>query len=90
MLARVATFNTLPDDLDSKAVDRLREIVRSTPGYVGGFHLRNSISGKGCSIVVVEDADSMAEIGRRLEARSTAERVGIEPDHQEFFDAEIF
>ncbi|HEV2773721.1 MAG TPA: hypothetical protein VGV57_13015 [Thermoleophilaceae bacterium] len=31
MLARVATFDKLPEDLNDEAVERLRQIARETP-----------------------------------------------------------
>ncbi len=37
MLARVATFNALPGDVDPEAVALLRKTVRETPGFVAGF-----------------------------------------------------
>jgi hypothetical protein len=90
MIARVATFDSLPDDLDTAAVDRLREIVRTTPGYVAGFHLRSPEGGKAMSIVVLQSGEVALEVGRRLAARAGGERIGIDPDATEIFLAEPF
>jgi hypothetical protein len=47
MIARVATFHQLDADaLDPKAVVRLRATIKSAPGYVAGFHLRNPEPGR--------------------------------------------
>lgn len=90
MFARVATFTKLdPSGLDQGAVERLRRIIRSTPGYRAGFHVRDSNTGKALSFVVYEsrEAAEAARIG--LVQRSNDDRVGIEPDLVEFFD-EVF
>ena len=90
MLARVATFNTLPDDLDDEAVERLRRITRETPGYHAGYHGRNPESGRGLSLLIMEDEEAFRAVGERLGARAEEERVGIDPDHVEFFELTPF
>jgi hypothetical protein len=85
MIARVATFNHLdPEDLDPDAIERLRGILRSTPGYVAGYHIRNPESGKAFSIAIYESADSIRAAREALAARPTDQRVGIDPDEVEF------
>ena len=78
-----------PAELDQGAVDRLRRIIRSTPGYHSGFHLRDSKTGKALSIVVYEDREAVEAARAALAQRSDDERVGIEPDDVEFFDEVI-
>ena len=46
MIARIATFDNLPDDVDPQAVALLRETVRTAPGYVAGYHLHDPETGK--------------------------------------------
>jgi hypothetical protein len=87
MLARVATFNVLPDDLDESAVDLLRQTVKGVPGYVAGFHMRDPKSGKALSITVFEDPEAIQRAREALDARPSDRKVGIEPDHVEFFEA---
>jgi heme-degrading monooxygenase HmoA len=90
MFARLATFSKLdPDDLDEDAVDRLRGIIRSTPGYRAGFHLRNSETGKALSFTVYDSRDAIRAARAALADRSDGERVGIDPDSVEFFDQVI-
>jgi hypothetical protein len=90
MIARVATFTTLdPTELDQHAIERLRRIIRSTPGYHAGFHFRDSNTGKALSIVVYENREAVEAARAGLARRSDNERVGIEPDNIEFFD-EVF
>ena len=87
MIARVATFNTLPDDLADEAVDLLRQTIRDTPGYVAGFHLRDPRTSKALSVSVYEDMDAVARVRDALAARPTDRKVGIDPDEVEFFEA---
>jgi hypothetical protein len=87
MFARVATFATLdPTELDQRAVERLRRIIRSRPGYRAGFHVRDSKTGKALSIVVYESREAVEAARAGLAQRGDGERVGIEPDNVEFFD----
>ena len=90
MIARIAKFDNLPDDVDPQAVALLRETVRTAPGYVAGYHLHAPETGKAMSVVVVEDGQALQEIGRRLAAREPGERVGIDPDVVEILVAEPF
>jgi hypothetical protein len=89
MLARVATFNTLPDDVDPDAVALLRKTVRETPGFVAGYHLGGP-GRKSLSITIFTDADAGQAAGKALDRRPAEQRVGTEPDHVEFFEAEPF
>jgi hypothetical protein len=90
MLARVATFDKLPEDLNDEAVERLRQIARETPGYQAGYHGRDPESGRGLSLLIMEDEDAFRVLGERLDARAEHERVGIDPDHVEFFELTPF
>lgn len=90
MLARVATFNALPGDVDPEAVALLRKTVRETPGFIAGFHLGEPGGGKALSILVVEDEEAGRAVAQALAARPGDQRVGIEPDAVEFFEAHAF
>jgi hypothetical protein len=87
MLARVATFHQLPDDLDDPAVVLLRETIRSTPGYVAGFHLRDPRTHKALSVTVYEDRAAVERVRAALGRRHGDQKVGMEPDEVEFFEA---
>jgi hypothetical protein len=81
MIARVATFNQLdPDALDPEAIERLRTTIRSTPGFIAGYHVRNPETGKAFSIAIYESEDAIRQVGRALAERAPGERVGINPD----------
>lgn len=86
MIARVATFDQLsPDDLDPDAVERLRSIIKSSPGFVAGFHLRNPDTGKAVSFTVYESSEGLEAAGKALGQRADDQRVGIEPDQVDYY-----
>ncbi len=90
MLARVATFNSLPDDLDNGAVDLLRATIKGVPGYVAGFHLRDPRTHKALSVTGYEDRDAVERAREAMSRRPDDGKVGIDPDHVEFFEAFAF
>jgi hypothetical protein len=90
MLARVATFNALPGDVDPEAVDLLCTTVRESAGFVAGFHLGEPGGGKALSIVVFKDEDAARAAAQALAGRPADQRVGLEPDRVEFFEAHPF
>jgi hypothetical protein len=87
MLARVATFDSLPDDLDDGAVELLRATIKDVPGYVAGFHLRDPQTHKALSVTVYEDRDAVERVREAMSRRADDRKVGIDPDHVEFFEA---
>lgn len=90
MLARVATFDSLPDDLDDGSVDLLRDTIKTVPGYVAGFHLRDPRTNKALSVTVFEDRDAVDRAREAMSQRPDDRKVGIDPDHVEFFEAFAF
>jgi hypothetical protein len=91
MLARLLTFDTqTPADPQDPAVELLRRTVRQAPGFVAGFHLRDTESGKDYSLIVAEDESGMESIGAALAARSPEDRVGVEPDTVQTLIAHVF
>jgi hypothetical protein len=89
MIARVATFDQLPTDLDGEAVALLRKTVRETPGYVAGFHL-GAAGDKAISVLVLEDEEAGRRVAERMAARPDGDKVGIDPDRVEYFEAQPF
>lgn len=90
MLARVATFDALPEDLDDAAVDLLRATVRDVPGYVAGFHMLDPKTRKALSVAVFEDRQAMERCREALEARTDDQHVGVAADSVEFFETFAF
>jgi hypothetical protein len=89
MLARVATFDPLPEGLDDEAVQLLRKTIRETPGYVAGYHL-GAPGHKSLSITIFEDAEAGRAAAAALARRPAGRKVGIDPDHVEFFEVQPF
>ncbi len=90
MLARLATFNSVPADVDDPSVKLLRETISGTPGFVAGFHMRDPQTGKAFSLSVYEDTEAAKAAGQRMQARPADRRVGVEPDTVEWLEAHPF
>ena len=90
MLARLATFNSVPADADNPDVTLLRETIKGTPGFIAGFHLSDPRTGKAFSLTVYEDAAAAQVAGQRLQARPSVKRVGVDPDTVEWLEAHPF
>jgi hypothetical protein len=90
MLARLATFNSMPANDDDPNVRLLRETLSGAPGFVAGFHLRDPQTGKAFSLTVYEGPDAAKAAGQRMQARPADKRLGVEPDTVEWLDAHPF
>ena len=90
MLARLATFNSAPADIDEANVALLRDTVKKTPGFIAGFHLHNEETGTAYSLVVFEDAGAIGAVRDALAARPADQRVGADPDNVQFLTARAF
>lgn len=90
MLARLATFNSRPADVEDADVQYLRDTIKSVPGFVAGFHMVDERSGTAYSLVVVEDEASGARVRTALAERPPERRVGVDPDQVQFLTARAF
>jgi hypothetical protein len=90
MLARLATFNSTPADVNDPNVKLLRETVSGTPGFIAGFHLRDPETGMVFSLTVYENADAARAAGQRMQARPADRRVGVDPDTVAWLEAHPF
>jgi hypothetical protein len=90
MLARLATFNPAPAGIDEPNIELLRETIKSTPGFIAGFHLLNEETGIAHSLVVVENARAFSAVRDALAARPADKRVGVDPDEVQFLTARPF
>ena len=90
MLARVATFEALSEDLDDDAVDLLRATVREVPGYVAGFHMLDPKTRKALSVAVFEDREALERCREALDSRPDDKKVRITADRVEFYEAFAF
>ena len=90
MLARFATFNSAPSDLDDPRLRLLREKVKATPGFVAGFHMLDATTGKAYSLGVFEDEQAVRAAQEALAERPLDHRVGVDADKIEWFEARQF
>jgi len=78
MVARAATFNTLPDDVDPDAAAILRKTVRETPAS-----LARTSSGrpppKSISITIFEDAETSRGAAEALDERTSHQMRWVRP-----------
>ena len=83
-VARVAVFegNVEVQDDDERRAASLRDLVRSLPGFVAGYHLRDD-AGRLMSLTIWE-SDGALEAGEAAVARRPAEdQRGIRPTRVE-------
>jgi hypothetical protein len=86
MLARIVRFEQAPAAIDDANVVKLREIVRSQPGFRAGYHLHDPTTGEALSIVIADGPEAFEAIGQALAARAPEDRVGVEPDRVGFYE----
>jgi hypothetical protein len=75
---------------DDGAVELLRRTIKETPGYVAGFHLRDTRTNKALSVTVYEDTEALGRVRAALADRPAERKVGTDPDDVEFFEAFAF
>jgi hypothetical protein len=90
MLARLATFSSKPADVDDANVALLRETIKSTPGFIAGFHFEDTDTGTAYSLTVFEDSAAVAAARDALAARPTDKRIGVDPETVQFLAAREF
>ncbi len=93
MVARVATFDeapTLHAD-DERRVASLRELARSLPGFVAGYHLREENTGRLMSVSIWESDEAMIRGEEAVKNRPSSDQRGIRPSRIErwIVDAEF-
>jgi hypothetical protein len=79
MLARLATFNSPPSDVEDPNVQLLRQTIKDTPGFVAGYHLLDPQTGKAMSLVIVNDADGARAMRQALAARPSDKQSAPNP-----------
>jgi heme-degrading monooxygenase HmoA len=82
----MANIESAAEDFDENALDLLRQTVRSTPGYVAGFHMLDPKTRKALSVTVFEDRDALQRAREALEALSEERKIGISADEVELYE----
>jgi heme-degrading monooxygenase HmoA len=62
MFCRVALHEQTPGSIASKEAKGFREWIREQPGFVGGYHVQDSETGRMLSITVWDSEESRAAL----------------------------
>ena len=84
-VARVAIFDEPPDlrPDDDRRAHSLYELLRSLPGFLGGYYLHEQSSGRLISLTVWESAERLEAAERAVRERPVSDQRGIRPSRVE-------
>jgi heme-degrading monooxygenase HmoA len=83
MICRVALHEKPPGSVASDEARGFREWIKGLAGFVDGYHVQDSKTGRMLSITIWESEESMEEL-RDLTPQGGS--LGIRTDREEFFD----
>ena len=83
MFCRVALHEKTPGSVSSEEARGFREWVKEQPGFVGGYHVQDSKTGRMLPITVWASEGSWAAL---KEATPPGGPVGIATEREELFD----
>jgi heme-degrading monooxygenase HmoA len=83
MFCRVALHEKAPGSVASDGARNFRERIKGQPGFVGGYHVQDSDTGRMLSITVWEPRESMEAPRDRTPPGGS---LGIATDREEHFD----
>ena len=83
MFCRVALHEKSPGSVSSDGARGFREWVKGQPGFVGGYHVQDSKTGRMLSITVWDSEQSWAAL---KDLTPSGGPVGIETEREELFD----
>jgi heme-degrading monooxygenase HmoA len=72
-----------PGSISDEAPRRFREWLKELPGFVGGYHVQDSKTGRMLSITFWDSEESLAAFAERTPPGG---RVGMTTDREELFD----
>jgi heme-degrading monooxygenase HmoA len=84
-VARVAIFDEAPrlQDDDDRRMGTLRELLRSAPGFVAAYYLREEATGRLMSVTVWESEEALEAAERAVADRPVSDQRGIRPSRLE-------
>ena len=84
-VARVATFDEPPPlrDDDERRARTLYDLLRSLPGFVAAYYLRDSSTGRLMSVTVWESERALEAAERAVRDRPVSDQRGIRPSRVE-------
>jgi heme-degrading monooxygenase HmoA len=84
-VARIAFFDEPPvlREDDDRRRSSLHELLRSLPGFVAGYELREPHSGRLCSLTLWQSHEALEAGQRAVRDRPVADQRGIRPSRIE-------
>jgi heme-degrading monooxygenase HmoA len=83
MFCRVALHEKTPGSVASDEARNFRNWVKGLPGFVGGYHVQDSETGRMLSITIWDSEESMEALRGHTPPDSSP---GIVTDREELFD----
>ena len=83
MICRVATHERTPDSIASEDAKGFRAWIKEQPGFVGGYHVQDSETGRAISITIWDSEDIMMALRDRVPPGGP---VGMKPVSVQLFD----
>ena len=83
MICRIALHEKTPGSVSSDEARGFRGWIKGQPGFVGGYHVQDSKTGRMLSITVWDSEESNEALRERTPPGSS---LGIITDHGELFD----
>jgi heme-degrading monooxygenase HmoA len=80
-VVRIATFDPAPvlQDDDDRRAQTLRDLLRSLPGFVAGYHLREEGTGRLIDLSVWESEGALEAAEEAVRGRPASDQRGIRP-----------
>jgi heme-degrading monooxygenase HmoA len=84
-VVRIATFDPAPvlQDDDDRRAQTLRDLLRSLPGFVAGYHLREEGTGRLIDLTVWESEAALEAAEAAVRNRPASDQRGIRPSKVE-------
>ena len=83
MFCRVALHEKTPGSIASKEAKGFREWIKEQPGFVGGYHVQDSKTGRMLSITIWDSEESMEALREQTPPGGS---LGITTNREELFD----
>jgi heme-degrading monooxygenase HmoA len=80
-VVRIATFDPAPvlQDDDDRRAQSLRELLRTLPGFMAGYHLREEGTGRLIDLTVWESEAALEAAEAAVRDRPVSDQRGIRP-----------
>jgi heme-degrading monooxygenase HmoA len=83
MFCRVALHGKTPGSISSDEARGFRQWIKEQPGFVGGYHVQDSETGRMLSITIWDSEESMQALRGETPPGGS---LGIVTDREELFD----